>query len=318
MTIKETMERTREPAAWSLLIVVFMAIVSGVATLLIPGEGSFGDATPFSERAFNASFRFLDPLAAAAPGVAVVLAVSVGQALARARVVAILALVCAGLDAVLGLVTVFVSLFADVPARFTVPAALMSLAGLALLAVAIMVAAAALGAEELKPAPKPQAYPAYGYGPVDQQYVYGYGQAAQPGQQWYGQQYPYYQQGQQYPHYQQPGQAYQYPYQQQNQPYGQDQPAGASQQAGQAYAGGPRQEQYQSSEAVPGVPQAGSEQPVERPTQQLPAQPGQSHPYDQHPAESQAQRPADDPLGDSEGTPSGTPSPNNRGHRPGW
>lgn len=256
MKIKESLARMREPGAWVLLVVVFAAITAGIVRLLLSGEGSFGEATPLSTRAFDAAGFFLEPGVAVAPGVAVLLAAAAGRPLVRARLIAVVALLGASITALFGLITWMVSFVADVPGAFKVPEIIFHLAGLSLLTVGIMVAVAALRAEELAPArpPQPHVYGQHGYGQAGQQYAaYGYGQPGQP-HQWYGQ-----------PQYQQYGQVQQHPH-----PYAQGQ-----------------REQYQSAQPHVGGPYGS--QPYQQPDQQSHEQHSHEYPYNQP-----AERPVED------------------------
>lgn len=262
MKIKESATRMREPGAWVLLVVVFAAIIAGIVRLLLSGEGSFGEATPLSTRAFDAAGYFLEPVVAVAPGVAVLLAAVAGQPLARARLIAITALLGASLAALFGLITWVVSFFADVPGAFKIPDIIFHLAALSLLAVGIMLAVAALRAEELAPArsPQPHVYGQYGYGPAGQQYAaYGYGQPGQP-HQWYGQPHP---------QYQQYGQAQQHPQQ-----YAQAQPEQYQQPYGEQQADGEQRSQPSFDQPVPSYEQHQNGQPAYE-------QPAYREPYEQ-------------------------------------
>ncbi|MBS2961763.1 hypothetical protein KGA66_01795 [Actinocrinis puniceicyclus] len=108
----ETLKKLREPAALAAVLFAGLALLVAVINLLAP-PSSNGFSEPFANRAHDQVGSFLDVVVAAAAAFAVYLAQHVAPALAKARLVTMVALAEMGVALLFGVVTVLAQFGAD-------------------------------------------------------------------------------------------------------------------------------------------------------------------------------------------------------------
>jgi hypothetical protein len=100
----DTLKKLREPAALAAVAFAGLTILAAVVNLLVP-PSSNGVSEPFANRAFDQVGVFLDVVVAAAAAFSVYLANHVAPALAKARLITMVALAEAGVALLFGVVT---------------------------------------------------------------------------------------------------------------------------------------------------------------------------------------------------------------------
>lgn len=102
--MSDILKRLREPAALAALAYAGLNLLSAVIDFLFPPSSANGISQAFGDRAFDDVGSFLNFSIAAALAIAVLLANDLAPALARARLITLVALIEAGVAAVFGVI----------------------------------------------------------------------------------------------------------------------------------------------------------------------------------------------------------------------
>ncbi|MQA02337.1 MAG: hypothetical protein GEV07_06280 [Streptosporangiales bacterium] len=172
--IKDTVKPLREPVAWVLVSVVFLAFVTGMWGLLNPSGAATDEDSWFLYNAYYGTSSFVGLEVAALLTAAVVLVTLLPDVIRRAKAILLIVIIEAGLLVLFGILTLFAGLFYESTSEYSTgpsggdkaEAFFQELPEIALTVIPLLVAVAMLRAAELKSTPQqPQGY----YDPAMQQ-----------------------------------------------------------------------------------------------------------------------------------------------------